>query len=107
MTRNSRKTSDEERESFPADNSADRLSKNDIIRNAKIPYSGEQADDAILYWRRALSVALLLLTMIPGVVMFFAINSLASSMMDSPEYQNDPRNPKGNFTSEEPSILNL
>jgi F-type H+-transporting ATPase subunit j len=31
---------------------------------------------------------------IGGVVMFFAINSLASTMMESPAYANDPKNPK-------------
>lgn len=30
-----------------------------------------------------------------GVVMFFAINSLATSLMGSAEWKNDPRNPRG------------
>ena len=32
---------------------------------------------------------------IGGVVMFFAINSLATTLMDSAEFKHDPRNPKG------------
>ena len=32
---------------------------------------------------------------IGGVVMFFAMNSLAGSLMESDEWKHDPRNPKG------------
>lgn len=32
---------------------------------------------------------------IGGVVMFFAINSLAGSLMETDEWKHDPRNPKG------------
>ncbi|BFZ58686.1 atp18 subunit J of the mitochondrial F1F0 ATP synthase [Savitreella phatthalungensis] len=37
---------------------------------------------------------------IGGAVMFFAISSLADTLMDSPAYRNDPRNPKAQLNKD-------